>query len=210
MRYTGPKLKLCRREGINLFGTEKYDLSKVNRKKLGNSKVNNKLSEFGTQLREKQKVKRMYQLTERQFSSYYKKASRMSGVLGENMFRMLEMRFDNVIFKSNFARTIMQARQFANHAHFLVNGKKVNIPSYQLKIGDIIEIKEKMKESPFYKNLIEEFKEYESKNTNGMISSVKWIDVDAKSLKVAVKEAPTFADFDASMDIKKIVEFYSK
>jgi len=123
---------------------------------------------------------------------------------------MLEMRFDNVVFKSNFARTIMQARQFTNHAHFLVNGKKVNIPSYQLKIGDEIQIKEKMKESPFYKNLIEEFKEYISKNKNGIISSVKWIDVDAKDLKIVVKEAPTFSDFDASMDIKKIVEFYSK
>lgn len=209
MRYTWPKLKLCRRENLNLFGTEKYDLSKVNRKSLGNSKFN-KLWEFGTQLREKQKAKRMFQLTEKQFSSYYNKASKMKWILWENMFKLIELRFDNVVNKSNFARTIMQSRQFVNHGHFLVNGKKVNIPSYQVKVWDVIELKEKMKESPIYKNMIEEFKEFASKNNSGSISSVKWLEVDINKTTITIKDLPSATDFDASIDIKKIVEFYSK
>lgn len=209
MRYTGPKLKLCRREGVNLFGTEKYDLSQNHRKLLGSSRMA-KLSDFGLQLRKKQQAKRMYGLTEKQFASYYKKALKMEGILWENMLLLLEMRFDNAVFRSNFARTIMQARQFVGHAHFHVNGKKVNIPSYALKVGDKIELREKMKDSPLYKVLIEEFKEFATKNKQGSITGSKWLDVNAEKLTITVARVPQKEDFDQTIDVQKIIEFYSK
>lgn len=209
MRYTGPKRKLCRREGINLFGTEKYDLSKCHRKPLGSGKFA-RASEFGTQLRKKQAAKRMYGLTEKQFLSYFTKANKLSGVTGDNMLRALELRLDSVVHKSNFARTIMQARQFVGHGHFLLNGKKANIPSIALKVGDTIELKEKMKESPLYKSLIAEFAEFITKNASGTLSGVKWIAVNPQKLSITVASLPEKEDFDSSIDIQRIVEFYSK
>lgn len=209
MRYTGPKTKLCRREGVNLFGTEKYDLSQNHRKPLG-GKFGKKTSGFGLQLRKKQTAKRMFGLTEKQFASYYKKAIRMSGVTGDNMLSFLEKRLDNVIFRGNFARTIMQARQFVGHAHFLVNGKKVNIPSYQVNVGDVIELREKMKESPIYKTLVTEFEEFAKTNTSGTITAAKWIEVNPTKLTITVKALPQKEDFDQTIDIQKIIEFYSK
>ena len=209
MKYNGPKLKLCRREGVNLFGTEKYDLSQNHRKLLGGGKFG-KMSEFGLQLRKKQAAKRMYGLTEKQFSKYYNLATKMPGVLGDNMLKLLERRFDNVIFRSNFARTPMQARQFVGHAHFQINGQKVNIPSYLLKVGDVIELREKMKESPLYKTLIEEFKVFMEKNKQGSLSGAKWLEVDPVKLTIKVARLPENADFDQSIDIQKIIAFYSK
>lgn len=208
MRFTGPKVKLCRREGINLFGSEKYDLSKNHRKLLGGKF--GKTSEYGTQLRKKQAAKRMYGLTEKQFSLYYAKALKMKGVTGESMLQLLEIRLDNVVFKSNFARTIMQARQFVGHAHFHVNDKKVNIPSYSLKVGDVISLREKMKESPLYKTLVEEFKEFAKKNTTGTITAAKWLEVNPTKLSITIKALPGKEDFDQVIDIQKIIEFYSK
>lgn len=209
MKYTWPKLKLCRREALNLFGTEKYDLNQSHRKLLGSSRMS-KLSDFWLQLRKKQAAKRMFGVTEKQFASYYKKALKMDGVLWENMMRLLETRFDNVVFKSNFARTIMQARQFVWHAHFNVNWQKVNIPSYQLKVWDKIELREKMKDSPLYKTLIEEFKEFIKKNKAGSLSSSKWLEIDADKISIVVKALPEKEDFDQSIDVQKIIEFYSK
>lgn len=209
MKYTWPKLKLCRREAINLFGTEKYDLSQNHRKLLGSSKMA-KLSDFGLQLRKKQAAKRMFWLTEKQFASYYKKALKMKWVLWENMLQLLELRFDNIVHKSNFARTIMQARQFVNHAHFFVNWKKVNIPSYSLKVGDVIELREKMKESPIYKSLVEEFREFTKNNKQGQVTTTKWIEVDSDKLKITVSRLPQKEDFDQTIDVQKIIEFYSK
>jgi len=209
MRYTGPKVKLCRREWINLFGTEKYDLSQNHRKPSGAWK-RSKLSDFWVQLRKKQAAKRMFGITEKQFYSYYKKALKIEGILWENMFRFLELRFDNVIFRSNFARTIMQARQFVGHAHFNINGKKVNIASYSLKVGDKIELREKMKDSPLYKVLIEEFREFAKKNKAGSITWTKWLDVNPDKLSITVARLPEKEDFDQTIDIQKIIEFYSK
>lgn len=209
MKYTWPKLKLCRREGLNLFGTEKYDLSKSKRSPLRSSKMG-KMSDFGLQLRKKQAAKRMFGLTEKQFASYYKKALKMEWVLWENMLRLLELRLDSVVYRSNFARTIMQSRQFVNHAHFLVNWKKVDIPSYSVKVGDKIELKEKMKDSPLYKTLIEEFKEFVSKNKSGSISNTKWIEIDSQKLIITITRVPEKEDFDQVIDIQKIIEFYSK
>ncbi|MFZ4461931.1 MAG: 30S ribosomal protein S4 [Patescibacteria group bacterium] len=208
MRYTGPKTKLCRREGINLFGSEKYDLSQNHRKPLG-SKFG-KTSGFGVQLRKKQTAKRMFGITERQFASYYKRAVRMQGVTGDNMLSFLEGRLDNVIYRASFARTIMQARQFVGHAHFIVNGKKVNIPSYQVAVGDVIELREKMKESPIYKTLVSEFEEFIKSNSNGSVSNSKWLEVNPSKLMITVKALPAKEDFDRSIDIQKIIEFYSK
>ncbi len=208
MRYTGPKVKLCRREGVNLFGTEKYDLSQNHRKPLGGKF--GKTSGFGVQLRKKQMAKRMFGVTEKQFSAYFRKAAKMQGVTGDNMLSMLERRLDSVIFRSGFARTIMQARQFVGHAHFLVNEKKVNIPSYQIQVGDVVELREKMKESPIYKGLISEFEAFMKDNKSAEVTRAKWMDVSPSKLTITVTSLPSKEDFDRSIDIGKIIEFYSK
>jgi len=207
MRYTGPKKKLCRREGVNLFWTEKYDLNKWKRGLLKTRKT----SEFGTQLRKKQLAKRMYGLSEKQFASYFKKAqkSKAPGTTWEKMLRFLELRLDNVIYRANFARTRAQARQFASHAHFKVNWVKVTIPSISLKVWDVIELRDRVKESPLYKSLETELAEF-AKSNKGKITTTKWIDVDVKNLKITVKALPEKDDFDPIIDIAKIVEFYSK
>ncbi len=207
MHYTWPKKKLCRREGINLFGTEKYDLSKSKRGLLKTRKV----WEFGQQLRKKQLAKRMFWLSEKQFASYYKKAikSNGEGTTWEKMLRLLELRFDNVLYRAGFARTRMQSRQFAGHAHFKLNGVNVSIPSISLKVWDVIELREKLKESHLYKTLLEELEEF-SKQNKGKVTNCNWIDVDVKNLKITVKSLPEKNDFEQIIDIQKIIEFYSK
>ena len=207
MRYTWPKKKLCRREWVNLFGTEKYDLNKWKRSIMRSRKT----SEFGTQLRKKQLAKRMYGLSEKQFFSYYTKAlkSQSEGTSWEKMLRFLELRLDNIVYRSGFARTRMQSRQFVSHAHFTVNGVKVTIPSISLKVWDVIELRTKLKESPLYKSLLEELEEF-AKESKWKIASAKWIDVDIKNLKITVTNLPEKEDFDSIIDIQKIIEFYSK
>ncbi len=207
MRYTWPKKKLCRREGINLFWTEKYDLTKSKRGPLRTRKS----SEFGTQLRKKQLAKRMFGLTEKQFASYFKKAqkSRSEWTTWEKMLRLLELRLDNVVYRANFARTRIQSRQFVSHAHFTLNGVKVDVPSVSLKVWDVIALRDKLKESPLYKSLLEELEEF-SKANKWKVSACKWIDVDSKKLTITIKSLPTNEDFDKIIDIQKIVEFYSK
>ncbi len=123
--------------------------------------------------------------------------------------KFIELRLDNVVYRSGFARTRMQSRQFVGHAHFTLNGVKVSIPSISLKVGDIIELRPKLKESPLYKSLLEELEEF-SKQGKGKISSAKWIEVDVKNLKITVTALPEKEDFDQVIDIQKIVEFYSK
>lgn len=207
MRYTWPKKKLCRREWINLFWTEKYDLSQSKRAPLKSRKT----SEYGGQLRKKQMAKRMFGLSEKQFASYYSKAvkSKAEGTTWDKMLRMLELRVDNVIYRANFARTRMQSRQFVNHAHFKLNGVNVDIPSIALKVGDVIELRDKFKESPLYKSLIEELAEF-SKWNKWVVTKTKWIEVDPKSIKITVTALPAAEDFDQIIDIQKIIEFYSK
>lgn len=207
MHYTWPKKKLCRREGINLFGTEKYDLSKSKRGPLKTRKT----WEFGQQLRKKQLAKRMFWLSEKQFASYYKKAIKSSWewTTWEKMLRLLELRLDNVLYRAWFARTRMQSRQFASHAHFKLNGVNVSIPSISLKIGDVLELRDKLKESHLYKSLLEELEEF-SKQNKGKVTNCNWIDVDVKNLKIIVKALPEKQDFEQIIDIQKIIEFYSK
>jgi len=207
MRYTWPKKKLCRREGVNLFGTEKYDLTNSKRGPIRTRKT----SEYGTQLRKKQLAKRMFGLSEKQFVSYYKKAQKSGaeGTTWEKMLTLLELRLDNVVYRANLARTRIQSRQFVSHAHFTVNGVKVDIPSISVKIGDVIALRDKMKESPLYKSLLEELEEV-AKSNKGKVSGCKWIEVDAKNFTITIKALPTNEDFEQIIDIQKIVEFYSK
>lgn len=207
MRYTWPKKKLCRREWINLFWTEKYDLSKSKRSVLRSRKT----SEFWIQLRKKQLAKRMFCLSEKQFLSYFKKAqaSHSEGTTWEKMLRLLELRLDNVIYRAGFARTRMQARQFVWHAHFNLNGVKVSIPSISVKPWDVIELRDRLKESPLYKSLLEELEQF-AKQNKGKITNSKWVDIDVKNLKITIKDLPDTDDFEQIIDIQKIVEFYSK
>ena len=207
MRYTWPKKKLCRREWVNLFGTEKYDLSNSKRALLKSRKT----SEFGGQLRKKQLAKRMFGLSEKQFAAYYDKASKSKsvGTTWDKMLRMLELRLDNVVYRANFARTRMQSRQFVWHAHFKLNWVNVDVPSIALKVWDVIELRDKLKESPLYKSLIEELAEF-SKENKGSVSKTRWIEVDSKNIKITIKGLPENEDFDQIIDIQKIIEFYSK
>jgi len=153
----------------------------------------------------------MFGLSEKQFASYYAKAvkSKAVGTTGEKMLRMLELRVDNVVYRANFARTRMQSRQFVSHAHFKLNGVNIDVPSIAVKVGDVIELRDKLKESPLYKSLIEELAEF-SKENKGSVSKTKWIEIDAKNIKITIKALPENEDFDAIIDIQKIIEFYSK
>ncbi len=160
------------------------------------------MSEYGLQLREKQKAKFIYGVLEKPFRNYYAKAKQMEGMTGENLMRILESRLDNVIFRMGFARTRKEARQIVDHKHVLVNGKQVNIPSYLVKAGDTIEIKENKKGSQRYKDILE---------ATGSNMVPEWLDVDAENLKGSVKkELPAREAIDVPVDEMLIVELYSK
>ena len=159
------------------------------------------MSEYGLQLREKQKAKFIYGVLEKPFRNYYKKADRMKGQTGTNLMVILESRLDNVIFRLGFARTRREARQIVDHKHVLVNGKQVNIPSYLIKAGDVIEIKEKCKGSQRYKDILEV--------TGGRLVP-EWLDVDQENLRGTVKELPSRDVIDVPVDEMLIVELYSK
>jgi small subunit ribosomal protein S4 len=147
-RYTGPKAKLARKFGENIFGNTKFDkiLSKKNYGPGQHGQRRRKISEYGIQLNEKQKLKLMYGLYEKQFRGYFKKADRMRGITGENLLKLLERRLDNVVYRLGFAMSRQQARQLVSHKHLTVNGEVVNIPSYLIKPGDVIAVKEKSKQ----------------------------------------------------------------
>ena len=191
-----PVLKRCRSLGMDpvYLGIDKKSNRQLKRS-------NRKMSEYGLQLREKQKAKFIYGVLEKPFRNYFKKASHMSGMTGENLMVLLESRLDNVVFRMGFARTRREARQIVDHKHVLVNGKQVNIPSYLIKAGDVIEIKEAKKSSPRYKEIVEV--------TGGRLVP-EWIDVDAEALKGTVKELPKREVIDVPVDEMLIVELYSK
>ena len=159
------------------------------------------MSEYATQLREKQKAKFIYGVLEKPFRNYYEKADRMKGMTGENLMVMLESRLDNVIFRMAFARTRREARQIVGHKHVTVNGKCVNIPSYLCKAGDVIEIREKSKSLQRYKDIVE---------TTGGRLVPNWLDVDLEGLKGTIKNLPTREDIDVPVNEMLIVELYSK
>ena len=191
-----PVLKRCRSLGMDpiYLGIDK----KSNRQ---SKRANKKISEYGLQLREKQKAKFIYGVLEKPFHNYYEKADRMKGMTGANLMTILESRLDNVVFRLGLARTRKEARQIVDHKHVLVNGKCVNIPSYLVKAGDTIEIKEKCKGSQRYKDILEV--------TAGRLVP-EWLDVDQENLKGEVKELPTREMIDVPVDEMLIVELYSK
>ena len=191
-----PVLKRCRSLDLDptFLGYDK----KSNRT---SKRAGKKISEYGLQLREKQKAKFIYGVLEKPFRNYYKKAERMKGMTGENLMVMLESRLDSIVFRMGFARTRREARQVVGHKHFLVNGKPVQIPSYQVKAGDVIEIREKSKSLQRYKDILEV--------TGGRLVP-EWIDVDQEALKGTVKYLPTREMIDVPVDEMLIVELYSK
>ena len=191
-----PVLKRCRSLGLDpiYLGIDKKSTRQLKR-------ANRKMSEYGLQLREKQKAKFIYGVLEKPFHNYYDKADRMPGQTGANLMILLESRLDNVVFRMGFARTRKEARQIVDHKHVLVNGKCVNIPSYLVKAGDQIEIREKSKGSERYKGILEV--------TGGRLVP-EWIDVDQENLKGTVKELPNRAAIDVPVNEMLIVELYSK
>ena len=191
-----PVLKRCRSLGLDpiYLGIDKKSTRQLKR-------ANRKMSEYGLQLREKQKAKFIYGVLEKPFHNYYNKADRMPGQTGANLMILLESRLDNVVFRLGLARTRKEARQIVDHKHVLVNGKCVNIPSYLVKAGDTIEIKENAKSSQRYKDILEV--------TAGRLFP-EWLDVDQENLKGEVKELPTREMIDVPVDEMLIVELYSK
>ena len=191
-----PVLKRCRSLGLDpvYLGIDKKSNRELKR-------ANRKMSEYGLQLREKQKAKFIYGVLEKPFRNYYAKAERMPGMTGPNLMIMLETRLDNVIFRLGFARTRKEARQIVDHKHVLVNGKQVNIPSYLVKAGDTIEIKEKNKGSKRYKDILEV--------TGGRLVP-EWLESDQENLKGTVKELPAREAIDVPVNEMLIVELYSK
>ena len=191
-----PVLKRCRSLGLepSYLGYDKKSNRNLNR-------ANKKVSEYGLQLREKQKAKFIYGVLEKPFRNYYEKADRMKGLTGPNLMTMLESRLDNVVFRLGFARTRREARQVVDHKFVLVNGKVVNIPSYLVKAGDVIEIKESKRTTQRMKDIVEV--------AGGRIVP-EWLDYDADAFKGTVKNLPTREQIDVPVDEMLIVELYSK
>ena len=191
-----PVLKRCRSLGLDpiYLGIDKKSNRELKR-------ANRKVSEYGLQLREKQKAKFIYGVLEKPFRNYYTKAEKMEGQTGENMMILLERRLDNVVFRMGFGRTRRETRQMVDHKHILVNGKCVNIPSYLVKAGDVIEVKEKAKSSQRYKDALDV--------TAGRLVPA-WLDVDQENLRGTVKEMPSREEIDVPVNEMLIVELYSK
>lgn len=191
-----PVLKRCRSLDLDpmYLGISKKSTRQLRR-------TNRKISEYGLQLREKQKAKFIYGVLEKPFRNYYKKADKMPGMTGANLMALLERRLDNVIFRLGLARTRREARQIVGHKHVTVNGRVVSIPSFLVKAGDVVEIREKCKGSERYKSILE--------ITGGRIVP-EWLDADQEALKGVVKEIPTREAIDVPVDEMLIVELYSK
>lgn len=204
-RYIGPKCKLSRREGTDLFlksGVRALD-SKCNLESAPgqHGARRSRLSDYGVQLREKQKVRRMYGVLERQFRNYYAEAARLKGATGENLLQLLESRLDNVVYRMGFGSTRAEARQMVSHKAILVNDKAVNVPSYQVKAGDVVSVREKSRNHLRIKNALE---------IAGNRAPVAWIEVDANKMVGTFKAVPERADLSSDINENLIVELYSK
>ncbi|MDR0219805.1 MAG: 30S ribosomal protein S4 [Lachnospiraceae bacterium] len=191
-----PVMKRCRALGLEP-GFLGYSKKSVRT----NQRAGKKVSEYGLQLREKQKAKFIYGVLEKPFRNYYEKATRMKGLTGENLMVLLETRLDNVVFRMGFARTRREARQVVGHKHFLVNGKRVNIPSYHVKAGDVVEVCEKSRSLQRYKDILEV--------TGGRLVP-DWLEVDFETCKGTIRNLPTREAIDVPVDEMLIVELYSK
>ena len=191
-----PVLKRCRALGLEpaFLGYDKKSIRQ-------NTGGGRKLSEYGLQLREKQKAKFIYGVLEKPFRNYYKKAVQMKGLTGENLMAMLERRLDNVVFRMGFARTRREARQIVGHKHFLVNGKRVNVPSYLVKAGDVVELREKSRSMQRYKDIFE---------VTGGRTWPDWLEVDHEAYRGTIKHIPPRESIDVPVNEMLIVELYSK
>lgn len=205
-RYTGPVCRLCRREGMKLYlkGDRCYSdrcaITKRNYAPGQHGQSRKKVTEYGLQLREKQKVRRFYGINESQMAKYFNMADRMHGITGENLLKILELRLDNVVYRMGFASSRAEARQLVTHGHFLLNGAKANIPSLITSVGDVIQVKDRSRNSAKLKEVVE--------NHNG--NSVPWLNIDLDQLKGTIVAEPTREDIDIPVEEHLIVELYSK
>lgn len=205
-RYTGPVCRLCRREGLKLYlkgdrcYTDKCSIGRRNSAPGQHGQNKKKLTNHGIQLREKQKVKRYYGVLEGQFAEYFDIANKMQGVTGNNLLSILEQRFDNVVYRLGFAASRAEARQLVVHGHFTLNGKKADVPSMTLKVGDEIAVKETSKSLPKFKSIVE----------NHKVSVAQWLQVEPDNMKGRIIAIPTKADIELPIEEHLIVEWYSK
>jgi len=204
-RYIGPKCKLSRREGTDLFLKSRVRSleSKCNMEKQPGQTTDRRrrLSDYGLQLREKQKMRRMYGIMEKQFRNYYKSAARLKGATGDNLFQMLETRLDNVVYRMGIGSTRAESRQLISHKAILVNGKVVNVASYQVNTDDEIEVREKAKKQARIQSSLELSEQY---------GVVDWIEMDAKAMKGTFKRVPDRSELPAEINEQLVVELYSK
>ena len=206
-RYTGPVCRLCRREGAKLYlkGDRCYsDSCSFTKRSYApgqHGQARKKVSEYGLQLREKQRARRVYGVLEGQFRTYFDKADRQKGITGENLLVLLERRLDNVVYRLDFAASRTQARQLVRHRHFTVNGKRVDIPSYQIKPGDVIQVKETSKQSPLIKEIAEAVT---TKTTPA------WLEVQAEEMIGKIVRYPNRDEIDTPIQEHLIVELYSR
>lgn len=207
-RYTGPVCRLCRREGMKLYlkgdrcYSEKCAIERRNYAPGDKGQARrNKMTEYGLQLREKQKARRIYGVLERQFRRYFSIAERQKGITGENLLRLLERRLDNVVYRLGFAASRNEARQLVRHGHFTVNGRRVNIPSYLVRVGDVIAVAEKSKDLARFAELAE---------VAAQKTPPAWLDVDVENMQGRVLNLPSREDIDIPIKEHLIVELYSR
>jgi len=205
MKFTGPKAKRCRRQGSNIYGSDKYDKI-LQRKPQGPGKSPRaragRKSEYAQQLQEKQKVRDMYGLSERQFRRLYDEAVKSrGGQTGDIMKQLLERRLDNAIYRAGLALTRLQARQMAGHGMFMVNGSRVTSPSYRLKEGDELSVRPRSKNSPLFSSIVSQHEKYLPPG---------WMKVNSGDLKVSVVGVPTPDDAEQAIDVRQVIEFYSR
>jgi small subunit ribosomal protein S4 len=205
--YSGPVCRMCRRDGVKLFlkgercYTSKCAIEKRKYPPGQHGQRQRKLAEYGIQLREKQKIKRIYRVLERQFRNYFKEAVRRKGVTGEILLQLLETRLDNSVYRLGFGLSRRQARQLVNHGHFSVNGRKVNIPSYQLRIGDVVEVVSGSREAGA---IVEAVRSTAGRRTPA------WLSVDTAAMSGRVGSIPTREQIDTQVNEALVVEFYSR
>jgi len=206
-RYRGPVSRLCRREGMKLFlkgakcYTKKCPFERRPNPPGQHGIRRRKMSEYGVQLREKQKVRRVYSVHERQFKRYFETAERRPGVTGENLLRLLETRLDNVVYRMGFATSRSQARQLVNHGHFSVNGKPTDVPSYQVGEGDRVEVRDTSRKAAYFKNLREAFSGAQRPD---------WLDVDSAKMTGSVSTLPRRDQMPLELNEQLVVEYYSR
>jgi small subunit ribosomal protein S4 len=204
-RYIGPTCKLSRREGTDLFlksGARALDSKcKLETAPGQHGQRRGRLSDYGVQLREKQKVRRIYGILEKQFRGYYKEAARRKGATGENLLQLLECRLDNVVYRMGFGATRAESRQLVSHKSLMVNGKVVNIPSYQVQVGDVVSVREKAKNQLRIQNALA---------LSGQRADIDWIDVNSEKKEGVFKRVPDRSDLSADINENLIVELYSK